>query len=111
MSSLSLDASYGGRTRWRGFGRADVVLFITLAVGFVGLAGPIIVHARSMSGARQCSNNLRQIGRATALYMADHDGFFPFAYGETGADNWFGAISPYLSSIGNGPEKGKERLA
>lgn len=62
---------------------------------------PVVRQALSRSADHTCASNLRQIGRATALYMADHDGFFPFAYGQSDSTNWTDALAPFLFTRSN----------
>jgi len=55
------------------------------------LLGPMISGARGKAQQAACMSNLKQIGLAFVMYMADHDNWLP-------DENWVEAIYPYLNN-------------
>jgi hypothetical protein len=63
----------------KGFTRLEL-LFITLAVGFIGLpAISLLATSKTESQRVVCFNNLRQIGRGFLMWANDHGDRFPFS--------------------------------
>jgi len=86
----------------RGFSLVELVTAIAL---IATLAGLVFVGVRKMSDTAsvvKCTGNLRQLGAAVHLYVADHNGFLPYGYFIPGSDvggpqfTWDVLISPYL---------------
>lgn len=60
------------------FTRADLVVVLGAIVLLVMLAIPVLANNRARSDRAVCQSNLRQIGRAFAMWAADHTGKFPY---------------------------------
>jgi len=74
-----------------------VVIIALLASLIIPTVGKSLSRARSIS----CLSNLRQMGLAFTMYLADNKGVYPSAEGD---DNnpWFVEISPYLQEEAQG---------
>jgi len=57
---------------------------------------PTIMAAREARHRRICTDNLRQIGQASALYLQDYDQTYLFAWGLDNTPNWHAVVAPYI---------------
>ncbi|MDP0495849.1 MAG: prepilin-type N-terminal cleavage/methylation domain-containing protein [Verrucomicrobiota bacterium JB024] len=71
-----------------GFSLMELLVCIAVIGVLVALSFPAIRQMRMMSASAQCSSNLRQIGVATGLYVAEHNGNFP-PLPENASNNWY----------------------
>ena len=65
--------------RFRGFTLVELLTVIAIIVILAALLFPVLLHAKAEAKQTQCISNLRQIGSAIVLYMADSDQIFPHA--------------------------------
>lgn len=75
-----------------------IVAIATIAI-LVALLLPTVSGMMESSRRTACSNNLRQIGAAIIVYVAEHDGSLPM-YAPTldseMSEHWMGKLVPYL---------------
>lgn len=62
-----------------GFTLVELLVVIAIIAILAALIFPVFAQARAKAKQTQCISNLRQIGAAMALYMADNDDQFPQA--------------------------------
>ncbi len=88
--------------RQRGFTLIELLIVIAVVAVLAALLLPVFATARHASKASVCASNLRQLTKATLLYVHDHDECFPLAFyraaGEAGAclHTVWGSLHPYL---------------
>jgi general secretion pathway protein G len=79
-----------------------LAVFAVVAI-LAALLLPVLGRMRESGNQAKCASNLRSLGGAAQLYVADHDGALPISAGRTDApdfawsnDWWMEEISPYL---------------
>ena len=88
--------------RQRGFTLIELMVVIAIIVVLAALVLPVFATARHASKSSVCASNLRQLTKATCLYVQDYDESFPLAFyrasGELGAclRTVWGSLAPYL---------------
>ncbi|MFN3689532.1 MAG: type II secretion system protein [Fimbriimonadales bacterium] len=88
--------------RQRGFTLIELMIVIAIVVVLAALLLPVFAAARHASKSSVCASNLRQLSKATLLYVQDHDECFPLAFyranGEAGVclHTVWGSLAPYL---------------
>ena len=70
-----------------GFGRLDLMAVLAVLFGLVALMSAIIFRFHHPSTQLRCTNNLRELGVAMALYEEDNDERLPYAYIKPEKDN------------------------
>lgn len=63
----------------RAFTLIELLVVITIIAILAAILFPVFARAKAAAKQSVCISNLRQIGTATGLYMADSDDLFPFA--------------------------------
>jgi prepilin-type N-terminal cleavage/methylation domain-containing protein/prepilin-type processing-associated H-X9-DG protein len=63
--------------RHAGFSLLEILISMALVSMLLGVLLPLLANARETSQRDRCVDNLRQLGRAVAMYMDDSDGRFP----------------------------------
>jgi prepilin-type processing-associated H-X9-DG protein len=63
-----------------GFGRLDLMAVLAVLFGIVALLSAIIFRFHHPSTQIRCTNNLKELGAAMALYEQDNDERLPYAY-------------------------------
>jgi general secretion pathway protein G len=63
----------------RAFTLIELLVVIAIIAILAALIFPVFARAKSSAYRTQCLSNLRQIGAAMGLYMADSDDYFPYA--------------------------------
>jgi prepilin-type processing-associated H-X9-DG protein len=80
----------------------ELLTVIAILTVLIALLFPVFTTARHASKASVCASNLRQLSKATLLYVQDHDECFPLAFyrvdGEASAclRTVWGCLYPYL---------------
>jgi len=89
MNPISSDRSRDG------FTLIELLVVIVIVGLLAGLAVPAILNGLERAIQVKCTNNLRQIGAAMQLYVADNNGNYPFWGGAGDSDNpaWHIALS------------------
>lgn len=88
--------------RQRGFTLVELIVVIAMIAVLAALIFPVFAAARHASKSSVCASNLRQLTKATLLYVQDHDECFPLAFyrvfGGSGAclRTVWGSLAPYL---------------
>lgn len=62
-----------------GFTLIELLVVIAILAILAALLFPVFARAKASAKQAVCVSNLKQIGSATSLYMADYDGVFPNA--------------------------------
>ena len=63
--------------RSRGFTLVELLVVIAIIAILAAILFPLYAGVKAKALEAKCSNNLRQVGIATALYMADNGNRFP----------------------------------
>lgn len=63
----------------RAFSLVELLVVIAILAILVGILFPVFARARASAKQSTCLSNLKQIGAAMTLYMADYDDMFPAA--------------------------------
>ena len=79
--------------RRRAFTLVELLVVIAIIVALAGLLFPFFASMRVRAGMTSCSNNLKQLHQAFALYSGDHDGLLP-PYNNVIGSKWNGAPWP-----------------
>ena len=72
--------------RKRGFTLIELLVVIAILSILAGILFPVFARAKAAGKQAQCVSNLKQIGAAVGLYMADYDDVFPNAV--DAVDKW-----------------------
>jgi|SRR5690606_26789686 len=85
------------RPRISGFTLVELLTVIAILGVLAGILVPVIGSARASARSAQCVGNLRQLGVATRLYLADHNNvMYPHS---SGGVRWHRYLNPYLSDV------------
>ncbi len=88
--------------RQRGFTLIELLIVIAVVAVLAALLLPVFATARHASKASVCASNLRQLTKATFLYVQDYDECFPLAFYRAGNAEGaclrtvWGSLYPYL---------------
>jgi prepilin-type processing-associated H-X9-DG protein/prepilin-type N-terminal cleavage/methylation domain-containing protein len=78
----------------KAFTLQELLAVIAIVLILIAFLLPTIGKAREAANRAFCASNLRQIGIALWLYLADHDRFFP----EYNGGFWWQELAPYLEA-------------
>ena len=100
------------------FTLVELLVVIAIIGVLVGLLLPAVQAARASARRSQCSNNMRQVGLAMALFCEAHKGRFPETSHNEANDeqlSWIYTVAPFMESVDAvricpDDKKGAERL-
>jgi len=77
----------------------ELLVVVAIIAILAVIAIPVLGSMRKKADDTKCLNNLRRLGEATLLYVADK-GFFPVSFetGSGGSNNWQIELGPYLEN-------------
>jgi len=82
-----------------GFSLVELLVVIAIIVILAALAFPAGRSFIEKGKQAKCVTNLRQIGSGMQGFVADNDGFYPFAGTEAAEDFWSIRLMPYTGSV------------
>jgi prepilin-type N-terminal cleavage/methylation domain-containing protein len=84
----------------RGFTLIELLVVIAIIAILAAILFPVFAKARSRATAIACLNNMKQIGTAVQMYLADSDGKYPMNRyePEPAPHNWRTSLFPYIRS-------------
>jgi len=77
-----------GRPRHKGFTLVELLVVIAIIAILAALLLPTLSRAKAQARSTACKNHLSQLGRAMAMYVADHNRYPPL-YGDAGGPSSF----------------------
>ncbi len=86
----------------RGFTLIELLVVIAIISILASIIFPTFSRAQEKARQTDCASNIRQLGMALKMYASDFDGYFPFAFIDTGQgrgdwyDCWRLLIEPYV---------------
>ena len=84
--------------------RAFTLVEILVVLAIIGILAavllPVFASARDAARRASCASNLKQIGQSFAMYVRDHNGFYPNVLRHAGPNcsAWAESIYPYVKS-------------
>jgi prepilin-type N-terminal cleavage/methylation domain-containing protein len=103
--SFRTTATRAGRDRC-GFTLIELLVVIAIIAILAAILFPVFAQVREKARQTSCLSNLKQLGTAMLMYVADHDGYFPPALGREPSQrfvyewSWLNRIQPYVKNLG-----------
>ena len=107
-SERSLPTTHGGTgvgTNRRGFTIIELLVVIGIITILAALLFPVFARTREKARSATCQGNLRQLGLATLMYVADYDETYPWSRSgydgviDPTAQYWDEALMPYVKNV------------
>jgi prepilin-type N-terminal cleavage/methylation domain-containing protein/prepilin-type processing-associated H-X9-DG protein len=87
----------GKSSRDSGFSLTELLVVIAVIALLSSLTVPVVRSSIEKGKQVKCNANLRQIGIGMQGFVADNNGFYPYA-GTTNANSWARQLEPYTES-------------
>lgn len=88
--------------RTRGFTLIELLAVVAIIAVLVALLVPAVAHAMDRAKDVKCRSGTKQVISGVLLYAADHDGFYPPAYGFGPENTWVGTFQNQVSNYMGG---------
>lgn len=72
----------------------ELLVVIAILATLAAILMPVFAQAKASARGAACLSNMRQVGLATKMYVADHDGAFPFQLGPRFSPGTFSDTMP-----------------
>lgn len=83
-----------------GFTLVELLVVMAIIGILIALSAAALPRALMAGQRTACTSNMRQIGQATLLYVAEHRGHFPpTRHSATANEAWIFLLSPYLGDV------------
>ncbi len=83
----------------RGFTLVEILITITIIATLAGMTFYISSRAKQAAVSAKTINNLREIGVACGMWMADNNNFFPSCWNNTTNRSYAQTLDPYMHSV------------
>ena len=92
------------QTGFRGFTLIELLVVISIIAVLAAILFPVFAKAKASAKSTVCISNLRQIGAAMTMYMADCDDHFPSCADSSDLNTNSWALTPYAAQVATFPE-------
>ena len=84
----------------RGFSLIELLVVLSIIALLAGILFPVFARARERARMSSCQSNLKLIGAAIAMYIADYDGHYGYTVGPVNLCSWADPYEGYAKGYG-----------